>query len=189
MLCGIFVGGRARRMGGEAKGLLPAPGSGEPLVVRLARIAGELGCEPVLVGAAARYQAALPDLRVIVDEPVDIGPLGGLNGLLGAAAGEPVIALACDMPHVSAALLARLATPPPVGTQVLAARADDTLWQPLCARYEPTVKPALELAIAQGVRSFQRLFAALTVSELTLSSHERDELVDWDTPEDVQRSR
>ena len=37
-LVGIFVGGKGRRMGGVAKGLLTAPGGGETLVARLARI-------------------------------------------------------------------------------------------------------------------------------------------------------
>jgi hypothetical protein len=42
-LAGIFVGGAARRMDGAPKGLLPAPDTGEALVVRAARCCVEAG--------------------------------------------------------------------------------------------------------------------------------------------------
>ncbi|MEY4512582.1 MAG: hypothetical protein RLZZ450_4704 [Pseudomonadota bacterium] len=191
MLCGIFVGGRASRMGGMAKGLLPAPETGEPLVARLARLAVELGCEPVLVGASTEVQAALPALRTIDDRPAGIGPLGGLAGLLHAGAQSQVVALACDLPFVSRDLLARLLeTTLEAPAQVLAVRADNGLWEPLCARYDAAaLVPHVERAIADGVRSFQKLFAALSVAELPVSQAQRRELDDWDTPEDVTRSR
>ena len=187
MLCGVFVGGRARRMGGIAKGLLPAPDTGEPLVVRLARLARELGHEPVLVGDAALYREALPGLRMLVDTPRDIGPLGGLGALLEAAGDEPALALSCDLPFVSGALLARLASTPSRAA-VLAPRADSGTWEPLCARYDaPAVRPTLGRAVAEGERSFQRLFMRLEVEALALEEHELRQLVDWDTPEDVTR--
>jgi len=187
MLIGIFVGGRARRMGGIAKGLLPAPSTGEPLAARLARIAHELGHEPVLVGDAPAYREALPGLRAIADDPVGVGPLGGLGGLLAAADDGLVIALSCDLPHVSPALLGRLATTPSTAA-VLAPRATSGVWEPLCARYDAAaVRPALVAALARGERSFQRLFAAVRVEALPLDDAERAQLVDWDAPEDLTR--
>jgi molybdopterin-guanine dinucleotide biosynthesis protein A len=202
MLCGIFVGGRATRMGGITKGLLPAPETGEPLVLRLARIARELGLEPVLVGASGEVRAALPELRTIDDRPAGIGPLGGLAGLLHAAgfaaasraqtppASTSVLALACDLPRGSRALIARLVEAPLCApNKVLAIRADNGLWEPLCARYDAdALRVPVEQAIARGVRSFQKLFAELQVGELSISGEQRAELVDWDTPEDVARS-
>jgi len=214
MLCGIFVGGRATRMGGITKGLLPAPETGEPLVLRLSRIARELGLEPVLVGASHEVRAALPELRTIDDRPAGIGPLGGLAGLLHAGdsivgsraeappastVGSPaqappastsVLALACDLPRVSRALIAQLVEAPLCAPNtVLAIRADNGLWEPLCARYDAAaLRVPVEQAIARGVRSFQKLFAELQVGELAISSELRAGLVDWDTPEDVTRS-
>jgi molybdopterin-guanine dinucleotide biosynthesis protein A len=191
MLCGIFVGGRASRMGGISKGLLPAPETGEPLVARLARIAVELGCEPVLVGASHEVRAALPRVRTLDDRPAGIGPLGGLAGLLHAAAPDQVLALACDLPLVSRALLAQLVDAKlQVSTEVLAIRSENGLWEPLCARYDARVLAArVEQAIARGVRSFQQLFAELSVEELVISASQQRELCDWDTPEDVTRVR
>jgi molybdopterin-guanine dinucleotide biosynthesis protein A len=200
MLCGIFVGGEARRMGGQAKGLLLSPETGEPLVVRLARLASELGLQPVLVGQASAYRATLPTLRVVDDRPAGIGPLGGLAGLLAVASG-PVLALACDLPHLSRGLLQQLVDAPlDPRFSVLALRSGTRpgaesqacapLWQPLCARYDaPSLKAPVERAIARGVRSFQALFAELAVEELRPSALAPNELVDWDTPEDVLRSR
>jgi molybdopterin-guanine dinucleotide biosynthesis protein A len=185
-LFGIFVGGRATRMQGQAKGLLTAPDTGEALAVRLARIGVELGCTPVLVGADARYRALLPAITVLEDRVVDIGPLAGLSSLLEAAADGDALAVACDLPYVSRTLLARLLREQP-GADVLAPRASNGVWEPLTARYRSaTVRPVLEQALARGVRSFQQLFRELDVHELTLDSAEQRELCDWDRPEDVE---
>ena len=186
MILGIFIGGRSTRMGGQPKGLLPAPDGGQPLVVRLAGLARQLGMEPVLVGDAAAYTVLLPELRVLHDHPEGIGPLGGLLSLLEAAAPGPVLAVACDMPYVSRELLARLVNAE-TAAPVLAARTGER-WQPLCARYDAgALCVPLAAALAHGIRSFQRLFETLAVEELVLDEVERAQLVDWDTPEDLHR--
>lgn len=187
MRVGIFVGGRSSRMGGEPKGLLPAPDSGEPLVVRSCRLARAAGLSPCLVGRAEAYRRVLPELEIVADAPAGIGPLGGLLGLIRGAGSAPVLALACDLPHITQALLERLAGAEVRG-DVLAARGERGLWEPLCARYESArVGAHLERAVAAGVRSFQRLFAQLQVDELELAPHERALLHDWDCPEDIGR--
>jgi molybdopterin-guanine dinucleotide biosynthesis protein A len=136
-LLGIFVGGQSSRMGGTPKGLLRAPHSTETLIARLARIARDAGLQPLLVGAAplGELGATLPG---ILDHEPRLGPLSGLASLLDHAATEPCIAVACDMPHVSAALLRRLLLECP-DAPVLAPRDPSTgKWQPLCARYHPS---------------------------------------------------
>lgn len=172
-------------MGGLAKGLLPAPDSGEPLVVRLRRHAESLGLRCVLVGSAAAYAGL--GLPMLADAPPGIGPLGGLRALLVWAEAAPVLALAGDLPYVSPALLGRLvAAPGPTDApcDAVAARRQDR-WEPLCARYEATVLPVLDAALAAGERSFQALLGRLRVRELELSAAEAAELTDWDRPEDV----
>ena len=170
-------------MGGAAKGLLPAPDSGEPLVLRLRRHAESLGLRCVLVGSAPAYaQLGLP---MLADDPAGIGPLGGLRALLVVADPAPVLALACDLPYVSPALLRRLVEMMPAVADhpfdVVAARRQDR-WEPLCARYEATVLPAL----TAGERSFQGLLRRLRVRELSLSAAEAVELTDWDSPDDLR---
>lgn len=187
---GLFAGGKARRMGGAPKGLLPTPGSGEPIAARVVRIAGEVGLEVVVVGAAPDQAlppsaAALPRLG---DDPEGVGPLGGLSALLAYAAERPAIAIACDMPYVSAALLDKLARTPS-DAAVLAARDHGSgKWQPLFARYASAlVRPVLATTIAEGARSFQLLLRRVSCQELALDAGEHAELRDWDSPEDIER--
>jgi molybdopterin-guanine dinucleotide biosynthesis protein A len=183
---GIFVGGKSSRMGGHAKGLLPASDTGQPLLLRTAELAQALGLEAVLVGDASPYAGLLPELERISDLPLGIGPLGGLSGLLQARSDGPVLAVACDMPRLSRALLARFLSEESHAA-VLATRGSAGFWEPLCARYLPSlVTPGLKLALADGVRSFQALFARLPVCELALGDDERAQLLDWDAPEDLQ---
>lgn len=186
VVLGVFVGGASRRMGGRPKGLLPAPDTGEPLVARLLRLGVETGLEPVLVGDAAPYVALAPGIRRLADAPAGIGPLGGLAALLAYAGARPALALACDMPYVTAPLLARLAAPGWRGAVVAPRREPGAPLEPLCARYDPPrVREPLRDAIARGVRSFQALLREVTVEELPLALEERDALRDWDAPGDL----
>jgi molybdopterin-guanine dinucleotide biosynthesis protein A len=182
-LLGVFAGGRGLRMGGRDKAQLPAPITGEPLQARLLRLGRQQGLACVVVGGASTGEVV-----VLADEPAGIGPIGGLCALLAHAAECPAIALACDLPYLDDALLARLATTPS-DAAVLSARDPVTgKWQPLFARYDsPRVLPALRVAIADGVRSFQTWMRTLEVDELPLSDAERALLRDWDHPADMQR--
>jgi molybdopterin-guanine dinucleotide biosynthesis protein A len=182
---GVFVGGRSRRMG-RPKGLLPAPDTGEALLLRLLRLAREIGLTPVLVGDATPYHALAPEVLRLADQPVGIGPLGGLSALLAHAEDHSVLAVACDMPFLSAPLLARLATTGGPAAVVAPRSAPDAPLEPLCALYDATrVRPVLAAALSQGERSFQRLLRRLEVEELSLSPEESAQLRDWDTPQDL----
>lgn len=185
---GLFVGGRGLRMGGAAKGLLALP-DGETVLARLLRVGAQAAPEatPVLVGDAAAYATfALP---AISDAPRGVGPLGGLRALLADAAKkglDGVLALACDLPYVAPALIARLTRERP-DALALASR-DGELWQPLAARYATGALPVLDETLAAGERSFQRFFARLgeRAAELALDASERATLRDWDRPEDMR---
>jgi molybdopterin-guanine dinucleotide biosynthesis protein A len=110
LLAGIFVGGRASRFGGIAKGLLTAP-DGTPIVVRTRRLLEELGASCVLVGVHPAYDEV--ELEVVSDDPAAEGPLAGLLSLLDHAKGRTTIAVACDMPLLTHDLLRRLIDAPP----------------------------------------------------------------------------
>ncbi len=190
LLVGVFVGGSGSRLGGVAKGLLPTPDATTTLIERLcAEIRAALpGVELVLVGAAQPYGAL--GLRAIADEPANIGPLGGLGGLLSHAQTRQVLALACDLPRLERGLIARLAAEH-ADAAALITRQEDVR-NPLVARYqvEPT-RAALVRVLQSGKRSLQEVLDQLEprVTELTLSEREQATLGDWDTPEDVARDR
>ncbi len=184
---GIFVGGRGTRLGGVAKGNL-ALESGEKLVTRLVRVCSvALPNAPlVLVGAAEAYSEL--GIQVLSDEPTGIGPLGGLRALLLHAerlGRGAVLALACDLPHLGAEFVRRLATDEPQA-EFLAPRGGE-LWQTLVARYGVSVLPAVDETLAHGDRALQRLVQRLGARavELSVSAEEHGQLFDWDTPEDV----
>ena len=179
-LVGILAGGAGRRMGGRDKARLVAPG-GEQLLPRLLRVCAELSLPALVVGGAA------PEgVRALSDAPPGIGPIGGLSALLAHAGARPALLLACDLPYLTAPLLGRLASTASAAP-VLAARDPATgKWQPMFARYASVaVLPALQLAIADGVRSLQTFLRTQVVEELVLDDAERAQLHDWDTPEDL----
>src|SRR5690606_41276633 len=115
----------------------------------------------VLVGEASAYvELGIPALT---DVPTGIGPLGGLNALLEHAARaeqRAVLAIAADMPHLSPALLRRIATTAP---EALAAapRAENGPWHALTARYSVRALSFVRAAIADGEHALQRLFVRL----------------------------
>lgn len=177
---GIFVGGRGTRMGSVPKGVLRTP-DGETLLDRWLRVVAECGVPAVLVGAAGTYD--LP--ARIVEDAGRLGPLGGLLGLLrdtrDRGAHSHVVAVACDMPFVTAALLGRLLAAPEVA--VVAARRGGN-WEPFFARYEVTSTLPHAEELARGTRwSLQPLLHGAV--QLPLDADEASQLRDWDTPEDV----
>jgi molybdopterin-guanine dinucleotide biosynthesis protein A len=187
-LIGVFVGGKSTRMGGLPKGLLQAPDRAETLLARALRLcAGALPAAPrVLVGEASAYAGfACP---VLADDPAGIGPLGGLHALLLEAQRREVsqiIALSCDLPHFSQELLLRLTAEQPEARALAPRQAER--WQPFFARYASfAALEGVEQTLAAGDRSLQRVLQRLEPAELLLSESERDQLRDWDRPEDIQ---
>lgn len=184
---GLFVGGRSTRFGGAPKGLLPAPDTGEALVVRAVSLARGLGLPVTLVGRADAYREIFPELPALADEAPDAGPLGGLCALLAWARRRPVIALACDMPAVTRDDLRALRDHPATSPVVAARRAPEAPWEPLLARYDPPrVLSEARARLARGERSLQGLLRAVGVADAGLPPRACE---DWDTPDDLTRSR
>jgi molybdenum cofactor guanylyltransferase len=186
LLVGVLVGGASRRMGGQPKGLLFAPGGRERLVPRLLRLASEAlpGAGQVLVGRQEAYSGlGVPQLE---DATPAAGPLGGLVSLLRAAkrAGRSeVLLLASDLPHLTAELMQRLAS---FELEALAvAPRIDGRFEPLFARYQVAALQLAEEALDAPDRSLQALLRQLNASAFPLHDGDLAELVDWDEPGDV----
>lgn len=188
----IFVGGRGLRMGGVAKANLKVP-DGRTILERTLECCAEASrsvfgvSAPIcLVGESSAYAAY--QLPHIADEPAGVGPLGGLRALLrqlpptGCA-----VALAGDMPLITAELLARVQRETPEAA-ALAPRDSEGRWQPLFARYHAgRVLPQIDAALAAGKTSLQHLFARLGAEARVLSLSEAEQrcLHDWDRPGDM----
>jgi len=183
MRVGVFLGGSGTRMGGVCKALLPLP-SGESILRRTLRIIGEAGLEPVLLGPTPAILAALDGQALpesVPDAAPNSGPLGGLVSLLDLGP-DPALAVAGDMPFITAQLLTRLQTES-LRAAILAPRSG-AYWEPLCARYDSR-------AVAQIARrrlearelSLQGLLNE--VGAVCLSLDNQELLRDWDTPADM----
>jgi molybdopterin-guanine dinucleotide biosynthesis protein A len=154
----VLAGGRGRRMGGaKAAAVL----GGRPLVAWPLAAAAAAGLEAVVV---AKRATALPPLDVPVwlepDEPAH--PLTGLVRALES--GRPVVAVGCDMPFVTGALLARLAAI----DGAAAPRVEGRL-EPFPARYEPAALPVLRAALAREA-PLRAALAELAPVELELGA-------------------
>ena len=114
---------------------------GRPMVEYAIEASEEAGLVPVV---AARSRGELPPLSCAVLEEEE-GPRHPLVGVIAALVrfDEPVAALACDLPLVPPALLARLAAEPASFAMPSYPRA-----QPLVARYAPGLLPVLREALA-----------------------------------------
>lgn len=107
----ILAGGQSRRLGRDKA---VEPFAGEPLIRRVIRRASEAVATQhvVVVVADPARAAALPlddSHQTAVDVFPDCGSLGGIYTGLNASSTEWVLVTACDMPFLSAPLLADLA--------------------------------------------------------------------------------
>jgi molybdopterin-guanine dinucleotide biosynthesis protein A len=155
----VLAGGRSRRMG-AAKAL--AALGGEPLINRPLAAARAAGLEAVVV---AKPGSPLPplDVPVWLEPPAPAHPLCGLVAALER--GAPVIAVACDQPWVTPALLAALAAhSAPLVLPAVAGRLE-----PFPGRYDPSALPALRAALAAEA-PLRATLAALAPATLDLTA-------------------
>jgi molybdopterin-guanine dinucleotide biosynthesis protein A len=196
----ILSGGRATRFGGRDKSALLV--DGRTILDRQLAELSTLTTDLLIVGGidVARgfkprdrgpERAAPPCFhpRVIQDIVPDCGPLGGLHAALTAAHGDVVAIVACDMPHVSAPLLAYLFS--------LAADVDVVVprtergYHPLCAVYARRCLAGVTARLATQQLKMTDLVAdavaraaarIVTIEELERFGHTRSLLANVNTP-------
>lgn len=187
-LLAIFVGGKSQRMGTH-KGLLPSPRGTETILEALVRLGRETGLYTVLVGDAAPYERLVPEVVRVDDDPSHGGPLAGLRGAAHHALStghSHLVAVACDMPHLTPGALAEVCDHPSDAAVLAPRRAHHGPWEPMLARYDAQrVADVLDERTLVEARSFQRFFSMIDVALLPLSPLVERALHDWDTPDDV----
>ena len=174
----ILAGGRAARFGGRDKSALVVGGRTifDRQVAELSQIADEI----LLVGGTIR-PGTCPGIMPIADLMPGCGPLGGLHAALIAARGEPVIVVACDMPYVSAPLLAYLAglagERGEPGEYVAVVPQTERGYHPLCAAYTRAVVEPIERRLAAG-----RLTMTDLLADVRLRAVAADEIARFGDP-------
>ncbi len=157
----LIAGGKARRLGGVAKGLLEL--EGRPIARRLVELAPSRFADTLLVSDDAAPYAFL-GVRTVGAVVADKGAPGGVHAALTAATTPWVFVVAADMPFVAPAAIDVL----------LAARregVDGVLFEvqgrpePLLAVYRASLAPRWGQALS-GNPSFERLFASFSICAL-----------------------
>lgn len=153
------------------------------------------GAERVLMVGVDGSVARALDLEYVADLWPGQGPLAGLaTALLSAGMGvdskvdvEVVLVAACDQPTLGPDLLRRLvvalrgAPEPVAGAAPVTA---DGRRHPFPSAWRPSVGPAIARLVEDGIH---RADAAFTVAEVVDVPAALADLVDLDTPEDLQR--
>jgi molybdenum cofactor guanylyltransferase len=180
----VLAGGRSRRMGAP-KALVPL--AGRPLITYPLEAVRGTSLEPVVI---AKPDSELPRVSCrVVREPAEPAhPLHGIITALSESGGAPIVAIGCDMPLVSAALLQWLAE---LDAAVAVLEVSGRM-QPLVARYDSEVAPSLRGALRRGapLRDALGELGPRVVSETELSRFGEPGLLcmNVNTPEDLERA-
>jgi molybdopterin-guanine dinucleotide biosynthesis protein A len=176
-------------MGGSPKALLPFDG------------------RPLIEHIAETLRSVLPDCLVVTNTPGLYGPLGlpmvgdvfpeggslgGIYSGLRAAPGDAALCVACDMPFLSAPLVAHLAERVIEADVVIPDVAGEL--QPLHAVYGKACLPAMERRLREGrlkVVGFFDEVRVLRVSEDVIGRFADPAIafMNLNTPEDLARAR
>jgi molybdenum cofactor guanylyltransferase len=157
----ILIGGRARRLEGRFKPVLPV--GGRTMLARQLDALGAAGVERiVLIG---RWAADVrPPVPVFADAVEDGGSLGAVYTALLATSAYRTIVLAADMPFVAPALIAALAQVPLAGDAAVPRTIAGL--HPLCAIYRRSVAGRLKTRIDRGLLRVRDALEELRVTEL-----------------------
>ena len=178
----ILAGGRARRMGGDDKGLIPL--AGRPMVEHvLERIRPQV--DEVLINAnrnAERYgrygHPVIPD--VIGDYS---GPLAGMLTAMMVVQQPWLAVVPCDSPLLPLDLVDRLFESVLVDSAEIAVAHDGQRLQPVVALLSCSLLPHLRAFVDQGGRKIDTWYAQHRMVATDLSDHP-EAFVNVNTPEE-----
>lgn len=187
----VLAGGKSRRLGTD-KGRLALP-DGRPLVRSVVETLAAFCDEVVVVtDVRERYADLALGARHVTDIHPGRGPLAGLHAGLTAIEAPFALTAACDMPFLSAELLAYMAGLPR-RYQALVPRTEGR-WHPAHAIYARSCLPLIEQLLAEADSSMHDLISRLDVRELSeeeLRRHDPEglSLFNLNEPDDLDRFR
>ena len=141
----ILAGGKSRRMGGIPKALIQF--GGRPLIEHIAETLRSVLSDCLVVTNTPDLYASL-GLPMVGDVFPEGGSLGGIYSGLRAAPGDHALCVACDMPFLSAPLVAHLASRAAEADVVIPDAAGEL--QTLHAVYGKSCLPAMERRLRAG---------------------------------------
>lgn len=181
----LLAGGRSARMGRD-KALLPLT-DGRTLLARQLAALLPAGAAEVLVSARAEQALPLDGARLIADAPGATGPLAALARSLAAAAHNPVLVLAVDLPQMPPEFLAALVRAASPTCGLVPRRAGHP--EPLAAVYPRSAAAIADKLLAANehrATEFARRLATLGfIRWHDVTPAEEPFFANWNTPADV----
>lgn len=176
----VLAGGQSSRLGRDKAALVLG---GETLLARAVALLGRFVPD---VRVSIRPEQAVDDVRarfiLLPDESPGIGPAAGLLAAHRLFPDSAWLVLACDMPEVSAAMIAMLVAAR--GGGGVAFRGADKRPEPLCAIYEPATLARFRQQVAAGGNASPRDWLARADCVL-LDAPDPRALVSVNTPADL----
>lgn len=154
----LLAGGLSQRMGADKATLVL---EGEPLWARQIKLLREVTAQ-VWVSARERPSWCPSNIECVPDESPSCGPLSGLVASLNRLETSHLLALAVDLPRMTAQQLSKLCVMARSGRGVIPVNGE--IFEPLCAIYPVEAVAAARTALAGQHFSLQRL-ARILVSE------------------------
>jgi molybdopterin-guanine dinucleotide biosynthesis protein A len=193
----ILAGGKSRRLGGTAKGLLSVAG-GLPMLQRLIHELAAAEIDDIIVVANDPRPYAAFGKPIIGDLRQGNGPLGGIEAALHhwAPRHDRVLFVPCDLPNFSSREMMALKAAHRLAPDriTVAATEAKTVAEPEAARPHPLCAvvpvrflPDVEKAIAAGDYGVGRLWQALGADLVYIDEPAR--LFNVNTPDDLARWR
>jgi molybdopterin-guanine dinucleotide biosynthesis protein A len=174
----VLAGGRSTRMGRD-KALLPYRGS--VLVDWIARQVRAAAGSAVIVGHPERYGAL--GWPVIGDLRPGCGPLAGIEAALAHSPADYNLIVACDLPGLSAPVLAELlAEAARCDCDCLVPASSGRLHEALCGVWRRRALTTVRRGLDEGIRSVAAVFPRLHLCRYALPGD--DWMTNLNTPED-----
>ena len=154
----ILAGGKSTRFGADkARHAV----EGQAMIARVAEAVGAVAAEVLISVGEAGAVYDVPMSRQVVDRYAGAGPLAGLHAGLEAAETPWLLAVACDMPFVTAEVFAALLAARGPDIEAVVARTPDGRRHPLCACYHRNTLPTVEAHLAAGTLAMRALLDGL----------------------------
>ncbi|MBI2931680.1 MAG: molybdenum cofactor guanylyltransferase [Planctomycetes bacterium] len=184
--CIILAGGRATRLGGVEKGLVPVAGR-RLLDHVLARVRGHFPTTLVVTSRSDAYREF--GLPCVPDRLTQGSSITGLHAGLCEVRELWALAIACDMPAVSVSLVERLAAERADADVVMPVHSEGE--EPLHALYAKSCVPIIERFAARGEWKMTAFHAEARVRRVRVAPLEFawrgvSPFVNLNTPEEVE---
>lgn len=182
----ILAGGRARRMGGQDKGLIEVNGRAMvDYVIRALR--PQVGELMINANRNLNQYARLGNCRVISDELADfIGPLAGMASAMKHCKTPYLMAVPCDCPLITSDLAARLHHTLAKNNSDVSSAHDGDRLQPVFALMRCTLLPNLMDYLEAGHRKIDRWYETQRFSQSDFSD-QPNMFLNINTPQDRDR--